>query len=334
MPLPAALSKVIEQETSRHRLSDLAKAAAELSERYRDQRQTVERFIATDAHRSAYVAVRIPASFAAARAVFAEIRRLAPETPISSLLDLGAGTGAASWAAIEVFDELRRITMVEQDRELVRLGKRLAESSPSVALRDADWQTRDLTACAEFADHDLVVCSYSLGEIEPGAARRILKAAWQSAHRAVAIIEPGTMKGFEMILALHDDLIAAGGHIIAPCPHERACPMASADKPDADWRHFAARFERSSLHRRIKGAELGYEDEKYSYIAASKSPVQPASARIIRHPMRRAGFTQLQLCAEEGLADVTVTRKDKEEWKRARKADWGDAWDLALKTGS
>lgn len=333
MPLPAAISKAIEQETSRHKLSDLAKAAAELSERYRNQRQTVERFIATDAHRSDYVAVRMPATFAAARAVFAEIRRLAPERPINSLLDLGAGTGAASWAAVEVFDELRRITMVEQDRELVRLGKRLAESSPSVALRDADWQTRDLTACAEFAGHDLVVCSYSLGEIELRAARRILKAAWRSTHQAVAVIEPGTTKGFETILALRDELIAAGGHVIAPCPHERACPMAAAGKPNADWRHFTARLERSS-RRRIKGAELGYEDEKYSYIAASKSPVQPASARIIRHPMRRAGFTQLQLCAEEGLADVTVTRKDKEEWKRARKADWGDAWDLALKTGS
>lgn len=334
MPLPAALSKAIEQETSRHKLSDLAKAATELSDRYRNRRQNVERFIATDAHRSAYVAVRMPATFAAARAVFAEIRRLTPEMPINSLLDLGAGTGAASWAAVEVFDELRQITMVEQDRELVRLGKRLAESSTSEALREADWQTRDLTARAEFAEHDLIVCSYSLGEIEPGAARRILKAAWQSAHQALAIIEPGTMKGFETILALRDDLIAAGGHIIAPCPHHRACPMTSAGKPDADWCHFAARFERSSLHRRIKGAELGYEDEKYSYIAASKFPVQPAQARIIRHPMRRAGFTQLQLCAEEGLAGVIVTRKDKEEWKKARKADWGDEWDLALKTGS
>jgi ribosomal protein RSM22 (predicted rRNA methylase) len=327
MPLPAALSKAIEQETSRHKLSDLAKAAAELSDRYRNQRQTIERFIATDAHRSAYVAVRMPATFAAARAVFAEIRRLAPETPINSLLDLGAGTGAAAWATVEVFDDLRRITMVEQDRELVRLGKRLAESSPSIALRDADWQTRDLTACAEFAGHDLVVCSYSLGEIESGAGRRILKAAWRSAHQAVAVIEPGTMKSFETILALRDELIEGGGHIIAPCPHERACPMASADKPDADWRHFAARFERSSLRRRIKGAELGYEDEKYSYIDASKSLVQPALARVIRCPMRRAGFTQLQLCAEEGLAGVTVTRKDKEEWKSARKADWGEVWD-------
>jgi ribosomal protein RSM22 (predicted rRNA methylase) len=328
MQLPSQLRNAIEQETSKHSLNLLAKAAAELSEKYRDQRRPAGRFITTDAHRSAYVAVRMPATFAAARAIFAEIRRLMPETQINSLLDLGAGTGAAAWAAAEVFDELRRITLVEQDRELIRLGQKLAENSEHEALRDADWQTRDLTACAEFADHDLVVCSYSLGEIEPGAARRVLQAAWHSARQAVAVIEPGTMKGFETILALRDDLIEAGGHIIAPCPHERACPMASAGKPDADWCHFAARFERSSLHRRIKGAELGYEDEKYSYIAASKSPVQTARARIIRHPMRRAGFTQLQLCAEEGLADVTVTRKDKEVWRSARKAGWGDVWDV------
>src|SRR5262245_27645081 len=210
MRLPMSLRKSIEQEVSSIGHSSLSKAASELSARYRRQRPAPKRFIASDADRLAYVVIRMPATFAAARAVFAEIRRLAPETPINSLLDLGAGTGAASWAAVEVFDDLRRITMVEQDRELVRLGKRLAESSASEALRDADWQTRDLTACAEFADHDLVVCSYSLSEIESGAARRILKAAWQSAHQAIAVIEPGTMKGFETILALRDDLIAAG----------------------------------------------------------------------------------------------------------------------------
>jgi ribosomal protein RSM22 (predicted rRNA methylase) len=318
-----SLSKAIEQEISRHRLSDLTRAATELSEKYRAQRRPGERFITTDAHRSAYVAVRMPATFAATRAVFAEIRRLAPETPVNSLLDLGAGTGAAAWAAVEVFDDLRRITMIEQDLGLVRLGRRLAEISERGALRDADWQTRDLTACAEFAGHDFVICSYSFGEIELSAARRILKAAWQSAHRAVAIIEPGTTKGFETILALRDELIEAGGHIIAPCPRQHACPMAGGD-----WCHFASRFERSSPHRRIKGAELGYEDEKYSYVAASKSPVRPAPARIIRHPTRREGFSQLQLCADEGLTSVTVTRKDKERWKIARKADWGNAWNV------
>ncbi len=327
MRLPATLNIAIEQETSRHKLSELTKAAAELSDRYRHRRPTSERFITTDAQRAAYVAVRMPATFAAARAVCAEIRRLAPETPINSLLDLGAGTGAAAWAAVEVFDELRQITLVEQDRELIRLGKRLAESSERAALRDGDWQRRDLTNCTEFAEHDLVVCSYSLGEIEPGAARRLMKAAWQSAQQVVAVIEPGTMKGFETILARRAELIAAGGHLIAPCPHERACPLAAADKAGADWCHFAARCERSSLHRRIKEAALGYEDEKYSYLAAARFPVPPAPARVVRHPQRQPGFVRLELCAADSLKTVTVTRREKDAWKRARKLEWGGAWD-------
>jgi len=322
MRLPAALSKAIEQETSRHRLSDLAKAATELSDKYRNQRRPAERFITTDTHRSAYTAVRMPATFAAARAVFAEIRRLTPQIEINSLLDLGAGTGAAAWAAVDVFGEIEQITMIEQDQGLIEMGRKFTRESEHNALGSAEWRQLNLTAAVSFADHDLVVCSYSLGEFESEKARRILKAAWQAARQTIAVIEPGAMKGFETIRALRDDLIEAGGHIVAPCPHQRDCPMA-----ENDWCHFAARFERSSLHRRIKGAELGYEDEKYSYIAATKSPNQPAPARVIRRPAPRAGFTQLQLCAKEGLAVVSVTRKNKEAWKRARKASWGDAWD-------
>ncbi len=328
MRLPSRLRNAIEQETSRHSLSQLAKAAAELSDRYRNQRRVADRFISTDAHRSAYIAVRMPATFAAAREVFTEIRRLEPDMPINSLLDLGAGTGAAAWAAIQVFDEIRRITLVEQDHELARLGKSLAESAGIEVLRDADWQARDLTTLAEFADHDLVVFSYSLGEIKQGVARKVLNSAWRAAQQAVLIIEPGTSKGFETILAFRDELIEAGGHIIAPCPHQRACPMRSADQPVGDWCHFAARFERSSRHRRIKGAELGYEDEKYSFIAVSKSTIQATPARIVRRPTRGAGYSQIKLCSKEGLVDLTVTRRDGEKWKRARKSDWGDAWDI------
>jgi len=323
MQLPSRLLNTIEREISKRRLSLLTKAASELSEKYRNRQRAAERFIATDVERLAYAAVRMPATFAAARAVFAEIRRLTPQIEINSLLDLGAGAGAAAWAAVDVFDEIEQITMIEQDRGLIEMGRAFARESEHGALNSAEWRQLNLTTAPSFAEHDLVVCSYSLGEIESGKARGILKGAWRAARQIIAIIEPGTMKGFGTIRALRDDLIEVGGHLIAPCPHQLDCPMA-----ENDWCHFAARFERSSLHRRIKGAELGYEDEKYSYIAATKSPNQSAPARVIRRPVRRPGFTQLQLCAKEGLADVTVTRKDKEAWKRVRKTDWGDAWDV------
>lgn len=96
--------------------------------------------------------------------------------------------------------------------------------------------------------------------------------------------------------------------------------------PAGDWCHFAARCERMALHRRLKAGALGYEDEKFSYLVAAKGPAQPATARILRRPSAHPGFVKLELCTREGLQKMTITRSDKEHWKQARKAEWGDSW--------
>jgi ribosomal protein RSM22 (predicted rRNA methylase) len=90
-----------------------------------------------------------------------------------------------------------------------------------------------------------------------------------------------------------------------------------------DWCHFAARVERSSLHRRIKDADLGYEDEKFSYVALSREPAQPAPARIVRRPQHHPGFIILETCTPEGLRTERVTKRDRAAFREARKAGWG-----------
>lgn len=317
MQLPVALRSAIEQELSTVSFSALAGAANELSERYRQQKKA-DRFITSDAHRLAYMAVRMPATFAAVSKALAQ---LGEEFQPESLLDLGAGTGSAAWAATESLDSLQRFTLIEQDRSLIELGRKLAEGSE--ALRFADWQAANLRMQAEFAPHDLVICSYSLGEIEAAAANKILKAAWQAANQILLLVEPGTTKGFATILAAREQLIEAGASIIAPCPHHESCPMPT---DGSDWCHFSARFDRTSLHRRLKGGSLGYEDEKFSYLAVAKHSVTSETARVIRHPLSQPGFIQLQLCTPEGLQTAKITKRDKDAWKRARKVDWGDGF--------
>lgn len=94
-----------------------------------------------------------------------------------------------------------------------------------------------------------------------------------------------------------------------------------------DWCHFAARVERSAEHRRLKGGELGYEDEKFSYVVASRLPVDAAGSRIVRHPMRYSGYTKLQLCTPEDLREETVTRSQKERYRKVKRKEWGSAWE-------
>jgi ribosomal protein RSM22 (predicted rRNA methylase) len=93
----------------------------------------------------------------------------------------------------------------------------------------------------------------------------------------------------------------------------------------ADWCHFAARVERSSLHRRVKGGALGYEDEKYSYVALARQAVELPAARIIRHPQHQPGLVVLEICTAQGLRQRPVVKHDRERFRAARQAAWGDA---------
>ena len=94
-----------------------------------------------------------------------------------------------------------------------------------------------------------------------------------------------------------------------------------------DWCHFSARVQRSALHRRLKGAELSYEDETFSYVAALRSPTASAESRIVRRPEKMTGHVKLALCTPAGLQLATVTNKS-ESYKRARKAERGDPFPI------
>jgi ribosomal protein RSM22 (predicted rRNA methylase) len=103
---------------------------------------------------------------------------------------------------------------------------------------------------------------------------------------------------------------------------ETACPIV-----DPDWCHFAARVERSSLHRRLKDAGLGYEDEKFSYVAVARDPAPAAQARVVRRPHHQPGLITIETCTPEGLRSQRVTKRDRDAFRRARHLSWGDPWD-------
>ena len=203
------------------------------------------------------------------------------------------------------------------------MGKRLAEQSELPAVQQAQWLKQDLRSGFSCEKHDLVMISYTLGELPQVAAEAVLNKAWKCAGKFLVIIEPGTRRGFAAINAARSALIANAAAIVAPCPHHFACPMAAA----GDWCHFSQRVERTSQHRQLKGGALGYEDEKFSYLVAAKNNSPSTGARIVRHPGKHSGHVKLALCTAEGqIENRTITRSSKEAYKRARKAEWGDFW--------
>ena len=257
---------------------------------------------------AAYLAYRAPATFAAAAAVFGQVARQRPAWQPRSLLDAGAGPGVAAWAALERWPTLTELTLLEVEPEMLAAGREL--------LPEATWIGGDVAQAQGPAD--LVVVSYVLGELpDPAAAAAHL---WRQSADTLAVIEPGTPAGYRRVLTARATVLGAGGHTVAPCPHDLACPL----QPD-DWCHFAIRLPRSKLHRQSKGVELGYEDEKFSYAVLAREPVPPAVARIIRQPQVRSGHVNLVTCETDGIHDRTISRRHGARYKEAKGAAWGDA---------
>ncbi len=262
---------------------------------------------------AAYLAYRAPATFAAAAAVFRQVALQRPAWRPQSLLDVGAGPGVAAWAALEQWPSLSDVTLVEIEPAMLGAGREL--------LPEGRWVTGDLWSARGPAD--LVVVSYVLGELaDPGSAGGYL---FDETGDTIAFVEPGTPAGYRRILDARAAVITEDGHTVAPCPHDLRCPLA----PD-DWCHFAARLPRSRLHRRAKGADLGWEDEKFSYAVLSRHPVTPAAARIIRRPQPRSGYVELVTSESDGaVRERRIAKSAGDAYKQARKAGWGDALDLS-----
>jgi len=265
----------------------------------------------------------MPATYAAVLSVMEEAAHTVPNFAPISVLDLGSGPGTALWAAVETFRSLGAAHAVERDANLAELGKGFVLSSDLPLLRTAKWDIQDLRTWRGEKKHDLVVASYALGELTPHERHSLISRAWESCQGILAVVEPGTRAGFGVVVEVRQQLLELGASLAAPCPHSQECPMKTA----GDWCHFSVRVERSAEHRRLKQGELGYEDEKFSYVIASRLPARAAQSRVVRHPLRFSGHTKLQLCTVQGLQERTVTRSEKDLYRKVKRIDWGSAWE-------
>lgn len=300
----------LEKITSQLPFPKLKKAAEELSLSYRAQTEGIKskKFMATLDHKIAYLALRMPATYAAIQDVLRRINE-----PIHSLLDVGSGPGTAYLAALNQFPTLKEALLIEKDPQMIKLGQEL--------IQRATYQSQGIETYKAQKTFDLVIAAYSLSELPEESLSTILEELWKSAGKYLCIIESGTPYGFKTILQARSKLIELGGHLVAPCTHEKACPMQNSK----DWCHFSVRFERTQLQRRVKEATLGYEDEKYSYIIVSKAPIARPESRIVKTPVKRSGFISFTLCNARGLETKIFSKKDGEAYQEAKKLEWGDS---------
>ena len=315
--LPAELKAALDVRLQGLSRSDAATRAAVISKTYRDGGGSRAIKSGTDA--LAYALARMPATYAAVTASLNALRQITPDFAPKNLLDVGAGPGTATWAAAEAFSSLQSFDLIDANAALRALALDLANGSARFrAMNYAHGDAR--AALADAGAADLVVASYVIGELGDAERNALTDLMWAKTRGTLLIIEPGTPAGYQRILALREQLIAAGAHVAAPCPHERTCPL-----QPPDWCHFTQRLPRSQAHKQIKGAELPFEDEKFAYLSLTRAPVAQRPSRVLAQPVTTKIEVTAKLCKPDGLVIARVPHRAKADYARARRWRWGDA---------
>ncbi len=297
--------------------NEVAARADKISKTYRDGGGSAA--ITTETDALAYALVRMPATYAALAASLNALSEIRPDFAPATLLDVGAGPGTASFAAAEAFASLKSFALLDANASLRALALDLARGFPRFA--KLSYQRGDAaTLLASSEPVDLVIASYVAGELGEGERTKLAELLWAKTADTLVVVEPGTPPGYARIIALREELIGAGAHVVAPCPHDHACPLAMPD-----WCHFAQRLPRSRAHKQIKGAELPFEDEKFSYVAVSRSPIADRASRVLAQPVVSKVDVAARLCTADGLAMIKVPHRDKKAYAQARHWRWGDA---------
>lgn len=316
MELPPALRLAVDQALEGVSTTQLAAATQALSQRYRNEVRDGRLHLSDQLAAQAYIATRMPATYAAIHTSLAAAAQRLPDFSPASLLDLGAGPGTALWAAESVWPDLQSATLIETSPFIRAMGQILAATSSVARI---DWQDANIARATPTAAADIVTLAYVLDELEPAERTKLVDSLWSRTRGLLVIVEPGTTAGWRRILDARDQLVRADASILAPCPHADACPIVAPD-----WCHFSARVARSRIHRLAKGGDVPWEDEKFAYLAASRTPASPSPARVLAPPLTAKGRVELKLCNPDGsAASRLVTKREGEAFKRARRVDWG-----------
>lgn len=312
-----SLNSALQSFAGNFSLQELKNAYGMLSAAYRSGSKIT---LNTQALCYAYAQARMPATYSVLQKM---TDHLSPHADsLHSMLDLGCGPGSALWAFSHKLP-LKEVKCLDQSKPLLQLADQLYQRHENPI--PVQWIHQNIQEFIkrnpEDQNFDLTCISYVLNEVPENVQIELINAAWSTTHQFLVLVEPGTPKGFENIRKARDLLIQKGAHIFAPCTHSQPCPM----NPN-DWCHFSSRLQRSKTHKNIKGT-LAYEDEKYSYLIASRQVHESGKTRVVKKPNQSSGLIEFETCNSQGLSHQKFSKRQADLYKKAKKIQWGDIWE-------
>lgn len=316
MDLPTDIKNKLDELTSNVSLNELKSKFEKISSNYlnNDFKGNIE--VSSSLEVLTYALSRMPATFSANYESLNNSFSFINKNDINSVISLGSGTGSDVIALTSLLD-VNKVTCIEKQKEMINLMKSLLSDNSNIEYINDDFNKMDTS----LFNADLVIASYSLNELNQKDLYKNLDNMINMSNNYILIVEPATMNDFSRMKEVRKYLINKGLNIVSPCPHCKECK--------SNWCHFVTRVNRSKIHKLIKQGDSPYEDEKYTYLFASKVTVSSKKEfiRIMRHPLIYKGYVELEGCYPTGeIKKFKITKSDKEQYKRSKKMNAGDSF--------
>ncbi|XP_006454221.1 hypothetical protein AGABI2DRAFT_182202 [Agaricus bisporus var. bisporus H97] len=256
---------------------------------------------------TAFASVALPAHYPAIFAVFDHVkRRLGPSWSVEQVIDWGAGTGSGLWASLYSFqspsgvqnpmDNLRiadatvkSYIAIEKRNGLSEIGRRLLHGIQPEHL-SINWQkgwSSEENMNPLHAGNSVALSAFLLTTLPDNLSRKnLVQEIWESGANTIVLIDHNSKQGFEAIAGarefllelgrkdlLHDGAPShlAGSHVVAPCPHDGACPLYFPGFIKLVC-GYSQRIQIPEFVRRTKHSNIGHDDTGYSYVVIQRGP--------------------------------------------------------------
>ncbi|KAF9486377.1 Rsm22-domain-containing protein [Pholiota conissans] len=271
----------------------------EYNEEYRSRRQAYRHSLKDG---TAFATVALPAHYSAISSVLHHLQqRLGPEFQIDKVIDWGAATGSGLWASLYAFQKemgpenqtalasnIKTYVGIDKREGLVAIGEKLVANTPTDGI-DITWTKSfkpEHQVPVEDGPKTLALSAFLLTSLDTSVAQKIIiQQMWNSGADTIILIDHNTPRGFEAIAYAREYILSLGkaesedpskttsatigAHVVAPCPHDGACPLLhSGGAPLVCG--FSQRLQRPGFIRRTKHSGVGHEDIGYSYVVIQR----------------------------------------------------------------
>lgn len=166
--------------------------------------------------------------------------------------------------------------------------------------------------------------SHVINELDERELNVLLE--WVQDFEHILWVEAGSHSDSRLLSHVRDRM-REGHNILAPCTHQKTCPMLAHEENERHWCHFFAPSPAEVFTSRFwsefaKNCDVDLSTLPYSFFFASQSVEAPTvgRARVIGYPrVYKASFKAL-VCEQEGLSDQEFQKRHHpEQFKIAKK---------------